>query len=244
MGTSRKETPKQVATRFDTISLKGYSPTLSKTEIMPGFPPYVRGYRTVGNIRQNPVYEPIMFWGSYEIDEIFKQEIMFLFYDISELIKATDVKKKSLFIYKKSDFESIMSHQKDIQYLYVVCIGKNYELNNLNFLNNLDKKLLDKVRFFFNFSQTSMKVIEKIRQIRALSHLFVSENNLNFYLPIVCYVNSVTEQIYSLSAHCDYIIYNAKNNQFNTSYNTFLIENSMISKTIDPFWNNDESIQF
>ena len=81
----------------------------------------------------------------------------------------------------------------------------------------------DKLRILVDSPANSFEMIALLRQLRAIAKI-----------PISCWVYSITDYLYALIAQTDDLI--TKNKELALPENQLLIVNSLVTKTIDPFY--------
>ena len=81
----------------------------------------------------------------------------------------------------------------------------------------------DKLRILVDSPANSFEMIAFLRQLRAIAKI-----------PISCWVYSITDYLYALIAQTDDLI--TKNKELALPENQLLIANSLVTKTIDPFY--------
>ena len=81
----------------------------------------------------------------------------------------------------------------------------------------------DRLRILVDSPANSFEMISLLRQLRAIAKI-----------PISCWVHSITDYLYALIAQADDLI--TKNKELALPENQLLIANSLVTKTIDPFY--------
>ncbi|WP_238252433.1 hypothetical protein [Capnocytophaga cynodegmi] len=233
MGEHREKTIEKVISKIENISLKGSESEVLEMEHIAGFPPYLRGYHAVGNLLQSPDYERIHIW-SENLDSEGQECSEILFNDIENLLSAKNVHKKSIIIREVSNLAQIIDNINQINYIYLLCDSEYSILRS--FFNQISRKMLSKVRFLLFFEENTFDKIEKIRETRAFYSEIMKEKGYSYKVPISSYISTITEQLYALATQSNVLLYEADNLYINDELNHFLLENTLISKTIDPFW--------
>ncbi|MDO4229736.1 MAG: hypothetical protein Q4C98_07975 [Capnocytophaga sp.] len=224
----------KINTRFQNITLKGVPSESLSTEFIAGFPPYARGYRAMGYLRQAPDCQPILFWNEEICTKKEKySSVEILFHDM-EAFLSLESENKSIISNTKTDFQQIIDNFQDIKHIYLPIENEKSQLIDL--FNQIPNEILEKMRFLLFFNENIFQKMDLLRQIRMFWSEIMQEKNFSFQMPIVCYVKNINEQLYALSVQADSIIYSFDNEQLNNSINMFSIENSGILKTVDPFW--------
>lgn len=213
MGKHRKE--KITNSRFQDITLKGEKSVANATEFIAGFPPYVRGYQAMGHLQEPVEYEAISF---QNIDNF----------------GSNNFENQSVIIHSMSDLELIFPYLKNIKRLFIP-FEEEKKISEL-FLNNFSDEILEKLYFIIFFDVDVFKNMEKVRNARIFWSDIMQKNRISHQIPIACYVNNISEQLYALSVQTDLVLYDPKNSEINDLTNELLLHNSGILKTIDPFW--------
>lgn len=209
-------------------------------EEIAGFSPYTRGYHTMGHILDVPKPQPIFFIENKNTENLINiEKTMFIFKKSVDLI-SSNYQNKSIFI---DNFSLEMElNSEEIQQIY---ISSELFLQD-NFCEYFKEKSLykenifPKIRVFFRFNEF---IFEGIDQIRAVRNKVASWLNLQIIpsvIPIACHVANVLEQLYALSAQVDFILYGADNQCIIDFITDFIIENTNITKTIDPFFGGEK----
>ncbi|MFK8275291.1 hypothetical protein ACI76Y_06365 [Capnocytophaga cynodegmi] len=233
MGKHREKTIEKVISEIENISLKGSQSKVLEMEHIAGFPPYLRGYHAIGNLLQSPDYERIHIW-TENLDSEGQECSEILFNDIENLLSAKNVDKKSIIIREVSNLAQIIDNINQINYIYLLCDSEYSFLRS--FFKQISREMLSKVRFLLFFGENTFDKIEKIREIRAFYSEIMKEMGYSYKVPISSYISTITEQLYALAAQSDVLLYETDNLYINDELNHFLVENTLISKTIDPFW--------
>lgn len=87
----------------------------------------------------------------------------------------------------------------------------------------------------FENGENSSDFVAAIRAARMLWAKVAQHFDLLEILPIGVLVKEIAEVVFALSAMCDSLFYNIDNHSFDNKSITFLIKNSYLTKTIDPF---------
>ncbi|CEN33888.1 hypothetical protein [Capnocytophaga cynodegmi] len=233
MGKHREKTIEKVISEIQNISLKGSESEVLEMEHIAGFPPYLRGYHAVGYLLQSPDYERVHIW-SENLDSEGQECSKILFNNMENLLSAKNVYKKSIIIREVSNLAQIIDNINQINYIYLLCDSEYSILRS--FFKQISREILSKVRFLLFFDENMFDKIEKIREIRAFYSENMKEMGYSYKVPISSYISTITEQLYALAAQSDVLLYEADNLYINDELNHFLVENTLISKTIDPFW--------
>lgn len=233
MGEHREKTIEKVISKIENISLKGSESEVLEMEHIAGFPPYLRGYHAIGNLLQSPKYERIHIW-SENLDSEGQECSEILFNNMENLLSAQNVDKKSIIIREVSNLAQIIDNINQINYIYLLCDSEYSILRS--FFKQTSREMLSKVRFLLFFGENTFDKIEKIREIRAFYSEIMKEMGYSYKVPISSYISTITEQLYALAAQSNVLLYEADNLYINDELNHFLVENTLISKTIDPFW--------
>lgn len=233
MGKHREKTIEKVISKIENISLKGSESEVLEMEHIAGFPPYLRGYHATGNLLQSPDYERIHIW-SENLDSEGRECSEVLFCNMENLLRVKNVDKKSIIVGETSNLAQIIDNVNQINYIYLLCDSGYSFLRS--FFNQISTEMLSKVRFLVFFDEDTFNKIEKIREIRAFYSEIMKEKGYSYKVPISSYISTITEQLYALAAQSDVLLYEADNLYINDELNHFLVENTLISKTIDPFW--------
>ncbi|GIJ95224.1 hypothetical protein CAPN002_24420 [Capnocytophaga stomatis] len=233
MGENREKAVEKIISEIQKISLKSSKSGFLENEYIAGFPPYLRGYHAMGNLLQSPEYEPVCVWneGLISCEEKYAEV---LFHDLKDLLNAEKIDKKSIIITEKLNLNQIIDNINQINYIYLLC---DLEYSFLrSFFQQIPKEILPKIRFLSFFDEKVFDRMDKIRQVRAFYSEIMEEMEYSYKIPIASYVNTVTEQLYALAAQSDVLLYDANNLYLNDKLNRFLMQNTLILKTIDPFW--------
>lgn len=233
MGKHREKTIEKVISEIENISLKGSQSKVLEMEHIAGFSPYLRGYHAIGNLLQSPDYERIHIW-SENLDSEDQKCFEILFNNMENLLRVKNVDKKSIIVGETSSLAQIIDNVNQINYIYLLCDSGYSFLRS--FFNQISTEMLSKVRFLVFFDEDTFNKIEKIREIRAFYSEIMKEKGYSYKVPISSYISTITEQLYALAAQSDVLLYEADNLYINDELNHFLVENTLISKTIDPFW--------
>lgn len=233
MGKHREKTIEKVISEIQNISLKGSESEVLEIEHIAGFPPYLRGYHAIGNLLQSPDYERIHIW-SENSDSEDQECFEILFNNMENLLRVKNVDKKSIIVGETSSLAQIIDNVNQINYIYLLCDSGYSFLRS--FFNQISTEMLSKVRFLVFFDEDTFNKIDKIREIRAFYSEIMKEKGYSYKVPISSYISTITEQLYALAAQSDVLLYEADNLYINDELNHFLVENTLISKTIDPFW--------
>ncbi|MFK8297661.1 hypothetical protein ACI76O_07025 [Capnocytophaga cynodegmi] len=233
MGEHREKTIEKVISKIENISLKGSESEVLEMEHIAGFPPYLRGYHAIGNLLQSPKYERIHIWSEY-LDSEGREYSEVLFCNIENLLRVKNVDKKSIIIGETSNLAQIIDNINQINYIYLLCDSEYSILRS--FFKQISREMLSKVRFLLFFGENTFDKIGKIREIRAFYSEIMKEMGYSYKVPISSYISTITEQLYALAAQSDVLLYEADNLYINDELNHFLLENTLILKTIDPFW--------
>ncbi|WP_212899266.1 hypothetical protein [Capnocytophaga cynodegmi] len=233
MGKHREKTIEKVISEIQNISLKGSESEVLEMEHIAGFPPYLRGYHAIGNLLQSPDYERIHIW-SENLDSEGREYFEILFNNMENLLRVKNVDKKSIIVGETSSLAQIIDNVNQINYIYLLCDSVYSFLRS--FFNQISTEMLSKVRFLLFFDENMFDKIEKIREIRAFYSEIMKEKGYSYKVSISSYISTITEQLYALAAQSDVLLYEADNLYINDELNHFLVENTLISKTIDPFW--------
>ncbi|WP_212923834.1 hypothetical protein [Capnocytophaga cynodegmi] len=233
MGEHREKTIEKVISKIENISLKGSESEILEMEHIAGFPPYLRGYHAVGYLLQSPDYERVHIW-SENLDSEGQECSEILFNNMENLLSAQNIDKKSIIIGESSNLAQIIDNINQINYIYLLCDSEYSFLRS--FFNQISREILSKVRFLLFFEENTFDKVEKTREIRAFYSEIMKEMGYSYKVPISSYISTITEQLYALAAQSDVLLYETDNLYINDELNHFLVENTLISKTIDPFW--------
>ena len=113
-------------------------------------------------------------------------------------------------------------------------LGKEFE--EICLQNSYIKNIFDRTRIFFKFNENPLEKKLQIRDVRKKCAELISKKLLPSFIPIACYVENISEQIYALAFQANYILYDFDNECINSPFNAFVVENSRINRTIDPFF--------
>lgn len=209
-------------------------------EEIAGFSPYTRGYYAMGHILDVPKPQPVLFIENTNSEiSINIEKTMFIFKKSVDFISSNN-KNKSILI---EDFSfEIDINPEEIQQIY---ISSELFLQD-NFCDFFKEKLLHKenifpkIQVFFKFNKFIFEGINQIRAVRNKVASWLDLQKIPSVIPITCHVANVSEQLYALSAQVDFILYSADNQCIIDFITDFIIENTNITKTIDPFFGSEK----
>ncbi|GET44953.1 hypothetical protein [Capnocytophaga felis] len=233
MGEYREKATEKIISTIQNVSLIGLKSETLQTEYIAGFPPYLRGYHAMGNLLQLPEYKSVCIWNK---DLIFCKEKYseILFHDVENLLNAENIAKRSIIITENSNLNQIIDNINQINYIYLLCNSEYLFLQS--FFQQISKEILPKIRFVSFFDEKVFERMNEIRKMRSFWSEIMEKMKYSYKIPIASYVHTVTEQLYALAVQSDVLLYDVDNLCLNDELNGFLIENSLVSKTIDPFW--------
>ena len=193
-----------------------------KDESIAGFPPYERGYHTMGHLRHTPPLRTVAWAVNNEI-EVAANEVLFT--DI-EAFELASLPCKSIVV---SDMHLLPTIVKltDIQYIYLA--GETLLEKEAQQLLYTHFTFSDQWRILLHFQQDVFESMAQLRSLRAISaHLGMLQQK-EIKIPITCWVHNISEELYALAAQADDLVGDTYQP---TPTNDWLIANSLISKTI------------
>lgn len=233
MGEYREKITEKIISTIQNISLKGVKSETLQTEHIAGFSPYLRGYRAMGNLLQSVEIQLVRIWNR-DLTINCGKPLEVLFHNLDDLLEVQNIEKRAIIIGENSDLEQIMSNSSQIEHIYLLC---DVEYSFLQcFFQKISEELIFKVRFLSFFDEKVFDRIDEIRKIRSFWSEIMENRGYSHQIPVVAYINTIVEQVYALAIQSDLLLCDADNSCVNDKLNGFLIENSLISKTIDPFW--------
>ena len=193
-----------------------------KDESIAGFPPYERGYHTMGHLQHTPSLRTVVWAEDKEIETSANEA---LFTDI-EAFELASLPCKSIVV---SDMHLLPTIVKltDIQYIYLV--GETLLEEEAQQLLYTYFTFSSQWRILLHFQQDVFKSMAQLRSLRAISaHLGMLQQK-EIKISITCWVHNISEQLYALAAQADDLV---SDTYQLTPTNDWLIANSLISKTI------------
>jgi len=187
-------------------------------ETMAGLPPYERGYRAMGYLEGMPSLRIV----AMEEESISPNEPTEILYQNFENFTQSKASCKSLVITAIDTLPQALS-VKEAQYLYIPASLLLENTIKETFIHILTPN--DKLRILVDSAHNGFEIIAMLRSLRALAQL-----------PIACLVHAITDYLYALIAQSDDLICDIKNKELASPENQFLINNSLVTKTIDPFF--------
>ncbi|GJH40693.1 hypothetical protein RCZ04_12430 [Capnocytophaga sp. HP1101] len=188
------------------------------SENIAGLPPYERGYHAMGYLDGMPSLRIV----AMEEENLSPSEPIEILYQNIENFTHSNASCKSLLITVIDTLPQALS-LKEAQFFYIPASLLLENTFRETFINNFTPN--NKLRILVDSTHNGFEIIAMLRSLRALAQL-----------PITCLVHSITDYLYALIAQADDLICDIKNKELTSPESQLLIENSLITKTIDPFF--------